>query len=219
MSQLETPYGLSQVSYKGGKYRGSLNTYYISSGYGQSFGQGDPVQMGSGGYVGAYTVQPTNVTGATMTLGTFVSVTYVNTQGQTVIAPYWPASTLTYNNQPAIVTVNDLPYVVYQVQCSGSIPNITAPTSASGSIGQTGVGKTFNLIATAGTDNAPNPATGQSQAALLVTTTTINAAYNTVQIVGLADPKIGGTNSWYDPFPDVLVIINNHAFNAGRPGA
>lgn len=205
MSISPSPYGLSQVSYKGGKYRGSLSTYYIPSEYPFSFGQGDPVQMGSGGFVASYlNPGPTSLAGSTMTLGTFVSVTYVNLQGQTVIAPYWPASTQTFNDQPAIATVNDLPYVVYKVQCSQTL-GLDSSSFA------TAVGKTYNLLWT-----APNANTGQSTVSLLPTGGGFN--YSTCQIVGLADPVIGGTNSWYDTYADVLVLINNHAFNAGRPG-
>ena len=205
MSQTANPYGLSQVAYKGGKFRASVSTYYISSGYALSFGQGDPVQMGTGGYVGAYSGNvPTVQAANTMTLGTFVSVKYVNTQGQTVISPYWPASTVTFGGQPAIVTVNDLPLVVYQVQGNASL-QLTAPATA--------IGKNYNLNPV-----APNPATAQSLVSLNISSGGNAAAWATCKIVGLADAKIGGTNSWYDPYPDLLVIINNHAYKIGTNG-
>ena len=209
MSQKATPYGLSQVAYKGGKFRGVLSTYYISSLYAYSFGQGDPVQMGPAGFVASYSDPaggpPTSETSATMTLGTFVSVTYVNTQGQTVISPYWPASTATYNSQPAIVTVNDLPYIIYKIQGNGQVVVTGNPPTA--------IGRNYNID-----PSAPNAATAQSTMALDTAVATNNEDYVTCKIIGLADPTIGQTNSWYDPFPDLLVIINNHAFKKGTPG-
>lgn len=205
MSQTASPYGLSQVAYKGGKFRASVSTYYISSGYALSFGQGDPVQMGAGGYVAAYSGNvPASQTASTMTLGTFVNVTYVNTQGQTVISPYWPASTVTFNGQPAIVTVNDLPLVVYQVQANASL-GLTSPATA--------IGRNYNLNPV-----APNATTGQSLVSLNVSSGGGADTWRTCKIVGLADAKIGGTNSWYDTYPDLLVIINNHAYKIGTNG-
>jgi hypothetical protein len=203
MSLIASPYGLSLVSYKGGKFRGSTSTYYISSAYSVSLGQGDAIQMGTGGLAQAYSAQTPDSTDASqMTIGTFVSVTYVNSQGQTVISPYWPASTATYNNTNPIITVNDLPYCVYKVQMSGTL-GIASPNTA--------VGKNYNLVA-----NLPNAATGQSTQSLSNDAGT--AAYLTCKIVGLADAPVGGTNSWYDTYADVLVIINNHAYKAGTIG-
>ena len=213
MSQTSHPYGLSRFEYKGGKNRESVSVYPLASGYATSLGQGDPVNLspsGGGGLVVAYSA-PTGGAPAssTQTLGTFVNVTYTNAQGQEIISPYWPANTVTYGANPAVVTIADLPYNIYQVQCNGSL-------ALTGN--QTAIGKNYNLIITG--NNGPNASTGQSRAALDVNSG-IAGANNinlTAKIIGLAPVPINGTNAWTDPYPDVLIIINNHVFKTGTLG-
>lgn len=214
MSQTYAPYGLSFVEYKGGKNKGTINTYAISSGYAYSFAQGDPVQIGNGGVIAAYTgaaipASGTATAATISTLGIFVNVTYVNTQGQTVISPYWPANTETYGGYNAIVTLADVPYNIYKVQCSGTLPGVAGNDTA--------VGQNFNLTDITTAANTPNAVTGQSRVALNVSSGNVGN-WPTVKVVGLANPAVGGSNSWLDPYPDVLVIINNHVYKPGTYG-
>ena len=150
----------------------------------------------------------TNVAAATyQVVGVFNGVNYTNSQG--IVQPpqpFWPANTATYNNSYPVITVNDLPYCVFQIQTNGTLgANFNAALS------------TFTNYAFA--VGAPNPATGQSTFALDVAGTGDKTlVINPMKIVGLADPTIGSTNSWTDAFVDVLVIFNNHVYKPGTLG-
>lgn len=208
MSLTANPYGLSRVEYKGGKDKGSTSSYLISSGFNTSFGQGDPVNIGVNGFVGAYVV-PTNATTENMvTVGTFVKVSYTDIYGTFKEVPFWAAGTLTFNNVPAICTLDDVPLVVYKVQANTSL-GLTFPNTV--------CFKNYSLINNAGI-YLPNAATSQSQAALDVSSYTTDA-YGTLKVIGLSEAgPSGSTNSWYDPYPDLLVIINNGVLHAGTIG-
>jgi hypothetical protein len=202
MATQSNPYGLSFYNYKGGKNKFSTSTYALPSGYAISLGQGDPVNIAANGNIAAYAA-PTGAN-PVQTLGQFVSVTYINASGLLVNSNYWPANTVTQNNVPAIVTVADLPYNVYKVQCNTFFPLVSPVTP---------VFRNYNLL-----PSNPNPQTGQSTIALNTTEVAAPNAYLTVKIVGLAPVSNNDSNSWYTGFPDVLVVINNHGFKIGTNG-
>ena len=212
MSTTSNPYGLSFYEYKGGKNRASISAYYLPSGFATSLGQGDPINMDQLGYIKAY-AQPDEpdvnglyqIGAVDATLGQFVKVEYTNTSNQFIQSNYWPGGTTTLNGANAIVYVADLPYNIYKIQCAGSL-GITSP--------QTAVGRNYNI--TAGT--TPNPKTGFSTASLDVTNTVQPNFYLTAKIVGLAAPLASSTNTWYDTYADVLVILNNHPYKIGTNG-
>lgn len=207
MSTTANPYGLSRLEYKGGKDKGSTSTYYISSGFATSLGQGDPVNVGVNGFVGAYTAPSTTSTTVQMqTVGTFVKVSYTDIYGNSQEDPYWAAGTATFNGQPAEVTIDDVPWVVYKVQANASL-GLTTPNTA--------MFKNYNLIL-----NTPSSATSQSTAALNVSSYGASTtALGTLRIIGLATSgPSGSSNSWYDTYPDLLVVINNSIFHTPVAG-
>lgn len=215
MALTASSYGLSFYEYKGGKNRMAVSTYYIASGYSTSIGQGDPLNMGTSGYVTAYTApstptSPNVATATTTTIGTAVSFSWISTTGTVMNnQPYFPGGTTTYNGNPIIVTVADLVSNVYKIQASASL-GLTSPATA--------VGKNYSMIISG--NYAPSSSTGQSRAALDVSTNLSAPNYwLTLKIVGLAPATTAGsTNSWYDTYPDLLVMINNHTFKPGTNG-
>lgn len=204
MPATANPYGLSLVEYKGGKFRAAVNDYYLVSGYANALGQGDPISGAAGG--GTCVDAPSAANNAAVAylnqiLGVFGAVNYVNPQGQEIIAPYWPANTITSNAVPATIKINDLPYCVFQIQTNATL-------------GANSTFKNYNM-----TQATPNAATGQSTVALDVSNYNNTTTSASLKIVGLADPLAGSTNNWTDAFVDVLVIINNHMFKPGTLGA
>lgn len=205
-----SPYGFSLIEYKGGKFRASVSQYNLESGYLTALAQGDPISPLSAGLCGVgvpggatpapYVPPPLTNT----LLGIFNNVSYTNQQGQSALLPYWSPGTLTQNGLPAQLTINDLPYCIFQIQTNGAFPGVT-------SAGMAFVNADF-------VPGTPNPATGQSTAALQVTDIGTGNAYRSLKIVGLADPVLGSTNQWTDNFVDVLVIINSHVYKAPTTG-
>lgn len=211
MSLTFNPYGLSFYDYKGGTNRMSTSTYTLASGYAANIGQGDPVTIGIAGNIGANILPivptPPNQVGAQGTiLGQFLSASWVSATGVAMNnQPYWPYGTLTLNNEPAIVTVADLFSNVYKIQC-----NATLTSNATF--------KNYNISSTDSV-SPPNPRTSQSTAYLDVSSYIAAPNYwLDAKIVGLAPPSMGGSNDWSDPYPEVLIMINSHAYKPGTNG-
>lgn len=215
MSLTFQPYGLKFVEYKGGKNRVSTSQYTISSGYNASIGQGDPVQIGINGHIQAYAplaaTAPAMVAAAQNIVGVAVGFSWVSSTGVAMNnQPYWPAGTTTLNSVPATITVADPTDNIYKIQC-GSVStslDLTSPATA--------CFKNFNMSNCA-TTSLPNARTSQSTAYLDTATYAASPNYwLSLKIVGLANT--GEPNSWYDPFPEVLVIVNSHAYKSGTNG-
>lgn len=117
----------------------------------------------------------------------------------------------------ALATVQDHPFLVWQVQTNGPFlaSQVAAPL--------TPIGCNYNFTYNTGV----NSSTGQSTAQLFVQnnlSSTAGAAYGLPQsafannaysyfkVIGLAPIP---NNNWTDPFVDVLVVINDHYLKAG----
>lgn len=217
------PFGLSLVSYKGGKYKGTTSPYPITSGLQATFtfakntptnvsgiGQGDMVMIydnaGSLNLAWSpYTLNGTfQLTTQYYVWGVFNAVTYTDITGTDKELPFWASLTQTFNGKPAVATIDDVPNNVYQIQANGAIS-----TAAN----QVGCNYGFSMLA-----GGPNTQTGQSTA-FLDTGQLLNAGnaqggaiYAPLKIVGLADIP---NNNWTDPYPIVNVVINNHIYKPG----
>jgi hypothetical protein len=218
MSLTLAPYGLSFFDYKGGKNKMSTTRYAIISGYAHSIGQGDPVQLGTAGWVTAYepAPSPTNPNVSIFgynTLGVAVSFSWVSSTGVSMNnQSYWPAGTQTLNGTPAYVQVADLVDNVYRIQCNSTL-NLTANQVANF--------RNYNF-SDCTTSSLPNPRTSQSTAVLNTLNSGVAAPnyWLSAKIVGLAPSSIsGGPNHWTDPYPEVLVLINAHAYRPGTNGS
>lgn len=215
MSLTFNPYGLSLYEYKGGKNKFSTSVYHLDDSYGASIGQGDPVNLGQGGTINVYT--PSSQPGSpffpsaiSQTLGQAISFSWITPNGVSMKdQPYWPAGTKTLNSIGAYVTVADLPMNVYKIQANSALGTAAFPC----------LFDNYNLSNCLNT-SLPNARTSQSTAYLDVGTSVPTTNYwLTAKIVGLAPSSItGGPNAWSDTYPEVLIIINNHAFKCGTNG-
>jgi hypothetical protein len=190
-------------------WSGGFNRYPIASGYNTNIFKNDPVAFAGNGVIGIGAV------GATW-LGIFQGVAYFTASGQYVVAPYWPAGTVTQGTVPAVAQVIDDPEVVYEVQTN--LPNGGGAPAGFGGLDLTFVGKNAQAIAGAG-----NPLTGLS--GWMLDGTTPPAAGNptwNLKILSLGDSPLnfpqGVTANTTLAFNTCLVLINNHQFRAGTPG-
>jgi len=220
MSQTFLPYGLSFNSYKGGKNRMATSVYPLSS-VSLAIAQGDAVIQTEAG-VQEYNALPTvPASGAfpspyTVPLGVFIDASWITATGQVMAhQPYWPGATAVLAGSVPVCTIADLTGNVYQIQCNTNLTGL-------GSVGlstTTGIcGYNFNIMPA-----TPNPANGQSLQSLNMTYvapgTTGGNYWMNARVVGLGTAtQSGQTNSWADPYPDVLIVFNNHKYKAGTQG-
>lgn len=211
---------------------GDLVTFGLASAAANPVGVNWVVNAPSTGYIVAanslyYITTAANLNNPRAILGVFGGVQYLNPQNQNIRGTYW-ANTTTNNVYPGtypVATVNDLPDCIFQVQCNG-------PLGVTQGAAQAQVGKLCGFANNA----SGNTSTGQSQLQLDVGTITtgptglVTGIYPSspatfavgvcqtqwapFRLIGLA--PIQG-NSWTDPYPDVLVMINNHMWKPGQP--
>jgi len=208
MTATLNPFGLSLFDSIGGKFRGQSNIYPLVV-TNVSLGISDPVSPAAAGGVIGSGVGPGLVTNGSanataQTAGVFQNVTYINSQGQTVVANYWPANQAVYAGTVPYVNVNDDPYAEFTIQCNAQL-------SANG---QSFVHKNYDFVPPA--TNVPNQASGISTVSLNVSSYNVSAL-RSLRITGLA-PSSTVSNQWSDAFPIVKVIINNHAYRAPQAG-
>ena len=88
------PYGLQPINRVDGMpYAGATRQLTIASDYNTAIFNGDIVRIAAGGTIQKSTVTVDSTTAAANnTYGVFMGVQYVNTQGQTVQAQYYPGN-------------------------------------------------------------------------------------------------------------------------------
>ena len=192
MATTAAPYGLKPVKRADGMaYAGATSQYLIDpAGEATNLFYGQVVHIGADGYIALSTATGADAgtnalpTGTTLTgsLGVFVGCEYVNDQGQTTFAQYYPSATA--NGGAIKAYVVDDPNVLFQVQADGAMD-------------QSDIGANTFFAAVQSTSTG-NTATGNSTSAVDATTKTTTAAF---RIVAAVSP-IG------DAFPDLLVKLN-----------
>lgn len=141
-------------------------------------------------------------------LGVFQGVNGINTGTQNTRSMFFTQNTVSINGVIPYATVNDLPDCIFQIQCNAALGSTLASAMAN-------IGNLFGFANNGG----GNPANGQSTLTLDVnsefttTSPTSNVSGAPFRLIGLA--PIQG-NSWTDPYPDVLVMINNHMWKRGQ---
>jgi len=216
---------------------GAINTGagFAAGGTGCNFGQGDVMCISAvttNPGISAYqanTSAGTPQAQASLIAGVFDSVQYTAINGTVTPGQYWSANTPVfggYNTVGSIgstdvdITLNDLPYCVYRVQCNAPLPSNGAYFL------------NYNLTTNGGVyspTNTPaqgwlgaNPATKQSTQAVNVNAGPIGAGSlaGSVKIIGLAPQSdVGGPNNWTDQFPIVYVTFNGSVFNSATTSA
>jgi len=191
MATTATPYGLKPVKRADGMpYAGATSTYLIDpAGEATNLFYGQVVIIGADGYIALATgtgadLTTNSISGTTGVgaIGVFVGCEYVNDQGQTIQAQYYPSGTANGGEIKALVV--DDPNVLFQAQLDGAGA-------------QTVIG-TNTFFAAAQSTSTGNTATGNSTSALDATVQTAAAAFRIVAHVSPAS----------DAYPDVLVKFN-----------
>jgi hypothetical protein len=187
------PYGLVPINSVDGKpYAGATRQLPIDSAYNTAIFNGDIVALVDGGTIAKSGVTDDSTTSAAnYTYGVFVGVQYVNSQGQTVQAQYYPGNAAATS---AVAYVVDDPMAAFKVA-------VVLANSAVSSANQSIVG--VNMAIDQGTGSTT---TGNSGMGVLAPTNNLgNAATLPVRVVSVIPETATGTNA----FTEVVVKLNN----------
>jgi hypothetical protein len=193
---VSAPYGLQALNRVDGMpYAGATRLIPIASTYNTAVYAGDIVRVAAGGTVEKSTVT-VSATGAAAnnTVGVFVGVQYVNSQGQTVQAQYYPGNAAVTN---AVAYVIDDPLAAFKVA-------VTLANSAMSTVNQSIVGTNMAIVQGTGSNT-----TGNSGLSVVATNAQGNAAALPVRVVAVIPDTASGANA----FTEVLVKFNNHQYN------
>lgn len=184
--QTSAPFGLRPAYHPSGTIRPRAGT--ITTGYTANIFMNAPVGLLADGSIALAAAGGTTTTGA---VGVFQGCEYqLVATGPRVVSNMWPANLAAVN---IVAYYTDDPTIVYEVQCSGLIPN-----------GQGAIGAQFDW--TANNTNSGNTVTGLSNCALDVAS---GAAQAGLRVVGITK---GPDNDWGDPYPVVQVQLAEHQY-------
>jgi hypothetical protein len=187
------PYGLVPINSVDGKpYAGATRQLPIDSAYNTAIFNGDIVALVDGGTIAKSGVtDDSTTTAANYTYGVFVGVQYVNAQGQTVQAQYYPGNAAATS---AVAYVVDDPMAAFKVA-------VVLANSAISSTNRSIVG--VNMAIDQGTGSTT---TGNSGMGVLAPTNNLgNAATLPVRVVSV----IPETATSATAFTEVVVKLNN----------
>ena len=193
---VDAPYGFQPINRVDGlPYAGAVRQIPIASTYNTPIYNGDIVRVAAGG-----TIQKSNVTvdsttaAANNTVGVFVGVQYVNSQGQTVQAQYYPGNAAATS---AIAYVVDDPMAAFKVAVTFS-GNATVTT-----VNQSAVGANFSIRQGTGSNT-----TGDSGVSVYATDGQGNAGVLPVRVIAV----VPDTQANATAFREVIVKFNNHQY-------
>jgi hypothetical protein len=191
---VSAPYGLQPINrFDGMPYAGATQQLPIASTYNTAIFNGDVVLV-SGGTIkkSGVTSDSTTDKANNATYGVFMGVQYVNTQGQTVQAQYYPGNAAASS---AVAYVVDDAAAAFKVAVTFS-GNATVTTANASVVGT-------NLSIRQGTGSAT---TGDSAVSVIAPTAgTGNAAALPVRAVAVVPETATGSNA----FTEVIVKLNN----------
>ena len=190
---VSAPYGLQPINSVDGKpYAGATRQLPIASTYNTAIFNGDIVRVAAGGTIEKSTVTVDSTTAAANnTYGVFMGVQYINAQGQTVQAQYYPGNAAASN---AVAYVVDDPMAAFKVAVTFS-GNATVTTVNQSIIGT-------NMSVRQGTGST---ITGDSAVSVYATNAEGNAAALPVRVVEVVPATATGANA----FTEVVVKLNN----------
>ena len=193
---VDAPYGLQALNRVDGlPYAGAIRQVPIASTYNTPIYDGDIVRVAAGGTIQKSTVTVDSTTAAANnTVGVFVGVQYVNTQGQTVQAQYYPGNAAATS---AVAFVVDDPLAAFRVA-------VTLANSAMSTVNQSIVGTNMAIVQGTGSN-----ATGNSGISVVATNAQGNAAALPVRVIAVIPDTAANATA----FTEVLVKFNNHQYN------
>lgn len=190
------PKGLQPVRMlDGSAWTGALNSYQIVTTYATALYTGDPVTIGTSGYL------EVGVAGSPI-VGVFAGVKYIDSTGTAKFQSYWPGNPGVLTGSTVEALVIDDPNVVFTIQETSGTGTAGTPLALADR------GLNANFLYTAGT-----AATGQSAVSLNNATEADTSTLN-LKILQL-DPTPGNAVGAYANW---LVVINNHLYKAGVTG-
>lgn len=206
------PWGLMAIkTINGGTWNGQTSQYLIQSGYANNIFKGDLVYLGADGYIHNLSELTAVTLQTAQAIGVFNGCSFLTTTATNPIdpaspgRPYWPAGTVTFNNQDATCDIIDDPSVIYNIQSdAGGVPFNAQGDTAS-------VGYTYIVAST--TNPTGNFNTGVSSMVLASATIGTGATDNLrilrfVPVSGNPSPAAGPTIG----YNNVEVLIQNHSF-------
>ena len=193
---VSAPYGLDPINrYDGIAYAGATQQLTIASTYNTAIYNGDVVAVVSGNIVKSLVTSNVSTNSSTATYGVFMGCQYVNSQGQTVQAQYYPGNA---SATSAIAYVVNDPVAEYKVAVTYS-GNSTISSTTIAAIGTnaaliqgTGSATTGNsgVSLAAPAAGAGNVSTLPVRIIAVVPATALNATAFTEVIVKLNQPQI-----------------------------
>jgi hypothetical protein len=193
---VSAPYGLQALNRVDGlPYAGAIRQIPIASTYNTPIYNGDIVRIAAGGTIQKSTVT-TNATGAAAnnTVGVFVGVQYVNSQGQTVQGQYYPGNAAATS---AVAYVVDDPLAAFKVA-------VTLSNGAMSTVNQSVVGTNIAVVQGTGSNT-----TGDSAVSVFVTDAQGNASTLPLRVIAVVPDTAANATA----FTEVLVKFNNHQYN------
>jgi hypothetical protein len=193
---VDAPFGLQALNRVDGlPYAGAIRQIPIASTYNTPIYDGDIVRVASGGTIQKSTVTVDSTTAAANnTVGVFVGVQYVNSQGQTVQAQYYPGNAAATS---AVAFVVDDPLAAFRVA-------VTLANSAMSTVNQSIVGTNMAIVQGTGSNT-----TGNSGLSVVATNAEGNAAALPVRVIAVIPDTAANATA----FTEVLVKFNNHQYN------
>jgi hypothetical protein len=190
---VDAPFGLQPINSVDGKpYAGATRLLPIASTYNTAIYNGDIVRVAAGGTIQKSTVTVDSTTAAANnTYGVFMGVQYVNAQGQTVQAQYYPGNAAATS---AVAYVVDDPMAAFKVAVTFS-GNATVTT-----VNQSIVGTNMSVRQGTGSN-----ITGDSAVSVYATNAEGNAAALPVRVVEV----VPATATSSTAFTEVVVKLNN----------
>ena len=200
---VDAPYGLQAINRVDGlPYAGAIRQVPIASTYNRAIYNGDIVRIAQGG-----TIEKSNVTvdsttaAANNTVGVFVGVQYVNSQGQTVQGQYYPGNAAATS---AVAYVVDDPMAAFKVA-------VTLSNGAMSTVNQSAVGANFSVLQGSGSNT-----TGDSGVSVYATNNQGNAAVLPVRVIAVVPDTATSANP--PTYREVIVKFNNHQYLVAGEG-
>ena len=187
---VSAPYGFQPINRQDGMvYAGATTQYGIAS-VSTTIKNGDLVYV-SAGVIVKSGVTNNAVSTANLTAGVFMGCQYVNTQGQTVQAQYYPGNAAASSAIAYVVVDDKAAYKVAVTDGSGNVSSTTVKAiGVNLAVDQTNTGSTVTGDSGAGV-TAPSANAG-------------NLVHLPVKVIGVVPETGNATN-----FSEVIVILNN----------
>ena len=201
---VNAPYGLKPINLYGGTpFAGATRQYQIASAYNTSIFYGDVVEMINDGTIikSAITAARATVT-TSQVIGVFLGCSYVNAQGQTIFAQYFPANTAAPTGTTITAFVCNDPNTLFKVViAAGTTPNNTSSGLLPSTTTQYSViGTNVELV-----QNTGLTTTGDSRVAVAASATTGTLPMNVVDVVPETSYVNGSGNV---VFPEIIFRWN-----------